>query len=266
MKKHSPEIFGLALGIYATLSQIILMREALSLAGGNELTLSMAFAFWLSSVGLGAIVANRIPWPTVALFVGPIAIGGLLVLRLHREILDLPAGGDPGLGALAIVLALGIVPVAITVGFLFTAAARNSTEETPFPAARLFAAEAMGALVCGLVFAFLLAQRATHLTVLGVGVSVLAAATGLAVFRKRIPKVVALIVALIFGAAAFGPLKTLDLWSVARSFDHLQGSGSLVAHTDSSYGRLTLGNRDEQYQLYTDGRIDFAFTQIGHAQ
>lgn len=257
-----PEIFGLALGLYATLAQVTLMREALTVAGGNELAVGMGFAAWLGCVGLGALAATPLPGPRAAalaagLAAGPLAALGLMVLRAHRALFDLAAGADPTFGQLAAVLGIGLGLGGLTVGFAFTAAARSFAQRDQAPVSRLYTLEAIGALAAGLLFTFALAGRVPPLVVLGAAAALLLGATA------SLPASLALRIAVgiaagLFLAAAVLWLPAVDRDTQRAAFDRL-GEGQLVATAESAYARLALGRSEDQYQLLSDGRLDYAF-------
>jgi spermidine synthase len=257
-----PEIFGLALGLYATLAQVTLMREALTVAGGNELAVGLGFAAWLICVGLGAAAAAPIERPRISaiasgVVAGPIAALGLLVLRANRALLDLEPGADPNLGQLSALLACGLGLGGLTVGFSFTAAARSLAGPAESPVSRLYTFEALGALVGGLAFTFVIAGNLAPLAVLGAAGTVLAAA-GAALARSRLGRVIPAVLALIMCTATILVLPAIDRNTQAQAHARL-GAGHLVASAESAYGRLALGESEDQHQLLSDGRIDYAF-------
>jgi hypothetical protein len=189
VRDHLPEIFGFSLGVYAATGQVVLLREALTVSGGNELSLGLSLAVWLLAVGIGAWIGNRLGNPGSLLVgasvaSGPIVVGSLAFLRLHRGILGLLPGGDPTLGQMAIIHGGGLLLGAATVGFLFTTASRTFPVDSKSPASRLYMAEAIGALVAGLAFTFFAAGNMEHLTVLGITTGGLAAGTAFMAGRK----------------------------------------------------------------------------------
>ncbi len=264
IKLRHTDSFGLALGIYAAISQVVLLREALGLSGGNELTLGLSFAAWLVGVGVGAMVAGRLTRPGAALaiasFAAPFFVGGgLAALRLFRDVLGVAPGLDPSLLGLACLLAAGVGAGGLTVGFLFTAGARGSEEKRGAPVSRLYTAEAAGALIGGLVFAFLLAGRVSHSVAIGLAGSLPAGAIAVAERGRVRGWVLGVFSLALIGASAFGPLAALDLVAEIRAFETMGAGKELVDTKDSAYGRLTLGRSDEEFVLLADGRLDHTF-------
>jgi spermidine synthase len=263
-RDHRPEIFGLALGVYATTGQVVLLREALTVSGGNELSLGLSLAVWLLAVGIGAWLGNRLGNPGSTLVgasvaAGPILVGSLAFFRLHRGILGLLPGGDPSLGEMAIIHGGGLFLGAATVGFLFTTASRAFHRDSKSPASRLYMAEAVGALVAGLAFTFIAAGNVEHLTALGITAGGLAAGTAFMAGGKAGRLVAAATAVVLLAVSLFGTLAVLDRHLGRIAFDQLAAGGEMVAAADSKYGRLVIGLREDQYQLFSDGRISHVF-------
>jgi spermidine synthase len=257
-----PEIFGLTLGVYATLAQVVLMREALTLAGGNELAVGLGLGAWLTAVGLGALIAGPLPRPraattAAAISAGPFSAAGLMILRLNRHVLDLPAGQDPTLAGLALTLVAGLGLGGLTVGFIFTVAARAVVSSATAPVSRLYTFEALGALLAGVLFTFVLAGAVPPLTVIGMAAALLCAG-GAATAAARGSALPGAIAAALLVVASSIALPRLDDHTARLAFDHL-GSGELVASAESAYGRLAIGRSEGQHQLLADGWIDHSF-------
>ncbi|MCP4676893.1 MAG: hypothetical protein GY854_15530 [Deltaproteobacteria bacterium] len=258
------DIFGLALGIYATISQVVLIRESLGVSGGNELTVGLSFAMWLVGVGVGAIVAGKLPRPGAALIGGSIVspvfmIGGFLVLRLHREVLDVARGMDPSLLGFVALVAVGLGAGGLTVGFLFIAVSRAAGGEEETPVSRLYAAEALGALIGGLVFTFALAGRVPHLVAMGFAGSLPAGAVAIQGRDRAAQLSTGALFAAFIGLSALGPFQVLDRLTEVRAFAALGSAEELVAVRDSAYGRLTLGRSEGELALLADNRLVHTF-------
>ncbi len=264
VRNYRPEIFGLSLGVYATTGQVVLLREALTVSGGNELSLGLSLAVWLVAVGIGAWLGNRLGNPGSTLVgasvaAGPVLVGSLAFFRLHRGILGLLPGGDPSLSEMAIIHGGGLFLGAATVGFLFTTASRAFPRDSKSPASRLYIAEATGALVAGLAFTFIAAGNVEHLTALGITAGGLAAGTAFMAGGKAGRLVAVASAVVLLAVSLTGTLAVLDRHLGRIAFDQLAAGGEMVAAADSKYGRLVIGLREDQYQLFSDGRISHVF-------
>jgi spermidine synthase len=264
-KPYRNDLFGLTLGFFATVSQVVLIREALSISGGNEITTALSFFAWLVGVGLGAMAAWRLNPPGRTLALGLLAApfitgGGFFTLRLHRLILDIPGGGDPSIVGLLVLLVAGLGAGGWTIGFLFTAMARALETDAKGPVSRLYATEALGSLIGGLAFAFLFAGRIPHLVAIGIGCSLLAAFATVQTPLSRSARVVQGCLALVLVIASIaGPFSRIDRLAEIRAFFLLGVSGEFVKSVDSAYSRLTLSRHEDQFQLFHDNRYQTAF-------
>jgi predicted membrane-bound spermidine synthase len=156
-----------AAGALAATSQVLLLRELMVAAAGDEAALGVGFAAWLAGIAGGA----RLGRGRAAGSIRGAATAGLAALavwataaiplgRLLRLALAPAAGEWPGLG-LALAWALAVLaPAGACVGWVFAALATAAA--SAFGAgpgiARLYALESLGSLAGGL-FASLLATQ-----------------------------------------------------------------------------------------------------------
>jgi predicted membrane-bound spermidine synthase len=264
LRLNRADVFGFALGAHATLGQVVLMREALALSGGNELAVGLSFTLWLAGVGAGALLAGALSKPKPAQLAGSIIsafiiAGGLFVLRLHREVLGLLPGIEPSLLELGALLLIGLGGGGLTVGFLFTSAARASASQEETPVSRLYAAEAVGALAGGVVFTLFLAGKVPHLVVVGIASCLPAGALALSEQRRAVRATLGVLFISIAIAAVLGPIGKLDRWAEIKAFSFCGAAGEYIAAKDSRYSHLTLGKSEDEYHLFVDGRLDHVF-------
>jgi len=265
--QRHPWLFGVGLGLFATWVQITILREAMTLGGGSEIALGLGLGGWLLGVGAGALL-GLLPPPrpaslvAVAALSGPLAAGTLLGLRLHRALLGLPPGEELSLAYLAVVSIIGAGLAGATAGLLFTVAARATGDGRERSVTRLYLGEASGALIAGAIHTFLLAGAAGALSIIGAGFAILVAGCSLLSGSARGRASAALVALPLLAAAWPGesfPLARLDRRTTAAAFDLLGAGGRLLDTRESPYGRLALGERGGQYQLFADGLLDHVF-------
>ncbi len=175
--------------IYGTLTlaaQVILLREFLALARGNELQLGVGLWAWLFWVGLGSLLGGRLGRrgtrsPTtlgwLLLGLGWILPLTLLATRAAPLALALPPGQDLP-AALILGLLLGLAaPLALLSGLFFPLASREleAVPGTGGAVGRAYALETLGAAAGGAGIQLLLWGRAASLT-MALGLGMLAAA------------------------------------------------------------------------------------------
>lgn len=165
-------------GFYAGLGQVILLRQLLNIAAGNELTIGLMLAIWLLSAALGAWWAGRVgsrlddgrrlmnylfgmtglTW--LVLLIGvDVAWCAPSLLQLLPGGLGAEAGEVLGLGQLVLVTAAVVAPSALLSGALFAGALRlNALQggDTALSVGQAYAADAAGHLLGGVTAALLI--------------------------------------------------------------------------------------------------------------
>jgi spermidine synthase len=263
MRIRKNDLFGGALGIFATIGQVVLMREVLTVAGGIELAVAMGFSGWFIGVAAGAILVSRIKADpsrrTLVTLLGTLLmLGALVFLRLHRGFIDVPSGSDPPLSAMAGLISLGCGSGGLVAGALFTIAARALSQSDSTAVSRLYIAESVGALAGGLLFTFVLGSHVPHLVSVAAAGGVVIAISAL----DRIPPLLrwsGLGVFLLLGIGVVsGGLVKADHIMNEKAFAMLRAATYIVTK-ESAYGRISLGRLGEQYELTTDGRSESVF-------
>ena len=261
----------LVLGLTALIAQVVLTRELLSLFLGNELSIAFVLAVWLSAVAAGsaagAHIAARIRQPERALawsqflmaMVLPLSL--LIARSLRAPGLTPGEAWGPGSMLLASIATMALVCVMAGLQFVLAAstAARSGAEgrdETVAPVGYVYALEALGAVLGGIVFHVWLSQ---HVIAFGIvaAVGVLNVASGLALLwshPKLRSRIGAVIIALPLGASLvilLARASEADLTSL-RSGPRWQGY-DVISHFPSKYGDLIFAARGEQVSLFQSG-------------
>ncbi|MFH1059388.1 MAG: hypothetical protein V1797_12025 [Pseudomonadota bacterium] len=245
------------LGWCAGLGQVVLLRELLVIAGGNELVLAMGLALWLGLSGLGSLAAGRwsqggLSAPLVLAGAGPLA--GLLLARLVPVWAGLTPGAVPGLAGLAGLGLMVLGPAGLAAGAAFPCLMAAWSPGGPSQApglARLYALEALGAALAGALFALVLAGHipAPGLLALGGLLPALVAAMA-AVGRLRWPAwawAAALAVALVF----CGPLD--------HALRQAQWPGwRVLGQAETPYAQLLAARRGGQVDFFAAGQWLFS--------
>jgi len=262
-------------GFTCLIGQVLALRELAVIFHGNELVYGVALAAWLLLVALGAVAAGRIARRlTLGLgaFTSLLAAGGLLVpisLLLARGAYRFtvgPTGVVPGFGGILLITLVVLAPLCLVLGAFFAVAcaiamraAQAGREPSHITATRLFVFEALGAIIAGVAFTFVLIPRLdAFLTALG-----LAAADLLAAFavwwhgdrRRRpwgwaFPFLAAAIITLL--ASPIG--RVLDFASQATRFP----DSVLRDSRDTHYGRVDVVQRQNQIAFYQNGVLSGA--------
>jgi predicted membrane-bound spermidine synthase len=255
-----------AAGLLASASQVLLLRELIVDAAGDEAAIGIGLSAWLAGIALGAAVARRRPPERSAAHAG-LGLSALAVLapaammagRLLRLWLAPGAGELPGLGLALVLAAATMAPSGAAVGWAFTALASSAARQwrAGEGITRLYVVESLGSLAGGLVVTLAAGSHVRPLRLAAV-VSLTAAALALTSPRPTVSGRGALRAALLLGlglAAAAGPL---DARTERARFAAIAPGVSLRAFFDTPYQHVDVGGDDPVY-LYSSGQYVTTF-------
>jgi spermidine synthase len=260
-------LIGLILvyGAGSLVSQVLILREILVLAQGQELKLALGLWCWLLWTGLGSLLggrlASRYPPATVQLGTLLFLLAWLLpVTILATKALPLlaprPWGQSLPPGAALLLFMILLAPFGLVSGFFFPWACRVLAVSAPQAAVgRVYYLEALGAAlgVC-LLQLLLLGRYSTLVLSLGCGLLLALAARLLAPPRRRVSRLAAALgLSLLAGAFVLHPhLERLSLgWQWAGR--------KVLASVDSPYARLTATREGEQVSFFANSLWLFTY-------
>jgi spermidine synthase len=269
----------LTIGATGIASQLVLMRELLTVFLGNELSLGIILACWLALEATGSWLAGRLK-PRTGLFFTAVMVtllafpGSIWFCRIARPLFGLSPGETLGpLGMLLIAL-LTLLPVSLFHGALFTfcvglsAQQKHETANAYHPSptlarmlGRVYVTETLGSIIGGLVLSLLLIGRlgsfqiallfwtlnSLMLLLVLVPIAGYPVASRLSSIAYRLSPIL-LLAASVFGLAARVPA-LLD----HASLDRLYPGNEVAYHGDSHYGSITVLRRAGQSTILSDG-------------
>ncbi len=261
----------LVLGLTALIAQVVLTRELLSLFLGNELSIAFVLAVWLSAVAggsaAGARVVARIRQPEAALAWSQFLMAVVLPLSLLTPRLVHPPGLTPGEAwgpgsmLLASLETMALVCLVMGLQFVFAASAAarprgGSRHDTIAPVGYVYALEAVGAVLGGIVFHLWLSQHVIAFAIVaGVGILNIASAFTLRWSHPKLRSRIAAIAVALPLAALLGVLLArateADLGSL-RAGPRWQGY-DVTSHFPSKYGDIIVARRGKQVSLFQSG-------------
>lgn len=281
------------LGVFTTLVQVTLTREAMVAFMGDEMTVGAVLAGWLADVGLGAWAARRLS----GRFSSPRALRTVVCAVLTVMLLALPfqalgfriARAAPGLalgefmpfGRMLASVVLLFFPTCFGAGFLFPLLLRLVHAEKHAPAdassaggalGGMYIWESAGSLAGGIIATFLLIPFTSQVRMLAVSCAPVLLAAAVIDYRRQARMARAALALTLCAAAAIPGMfaqadRAADLmrW---RAFGILKDSGRsmLCASKDSIYQNLAVIRTDSQYALYADGRIQSAYPAVAEAE
>jgi predicted membrane-bound spermidine synthase len=281
-----PLLAILVLGAFSQVAQAVLIREALVVFYGNEVSLGAFYASWLLWLAMGSVAAlgwgegrAGAPWRASAavrriLLALPLAlVAQVLALRSVRLVLDVSASEFVPLGDLFLSLTLVTLPSGVLLGLAFPltckalAEAGHGVQAGPGRVvglvARTYMADALGALLGGVLFTFVLIHWLGPVQTLGLVTAALAltaavlppppAKAGRAVWLPWGMALAAL------GLSAPPIAARLDRGLETWRFTTLQPGMELLDAVDTRYGHVAVARLGDQISVVGDGQIHQSF-------
>jgi spermidine synthase len=254
------------MGLGAMLAQIILLRELMVVFSGNELATGIMLAAWLlwTAVGsaIGGIRADRIHnkpafFASAQLSLAFILPASFLLLRSLRPLLGVPAGEIASLPQMLTGIFLLLIPLCLFSGFLFAVGCSLLSEipgqgqgERARTVGRVYAYEALGAGIGGVLFSYLLIHIFNPWQVVLLTAALLASSS-LLLNRKLMPVAAVWICLIISTVAFFGT--GLDLISRGWGWRGYQ----VIASKSTIYGTITVIADGTQTSFFENGGLAF---------
>lgn len=251
-----------AAGFAATAVQVLLLRELLVSAAGDEASIGTGLAAWLLGITLGAVAWRRAA-PRRALsaaaLLALLAIAGstgIVALRVLRLLAAPPAGELPGLGLVLLLAAATLLPAGALVGASFAALATAGAGHLPAESAlaRLYVADSLGSLVAGAGASLLVG------TLLGPLPAALLAglAASLLLLLSSLPGRRAGLAAAALLAVAAAAVRPLDEATERLRFSALAPGAPLAAFVDTPHAHLAVSAGSPRH-LYESGAFAASF-------
>jgi spermidine synthase len=254
----------LVFGAGAMIAQVLILRELLVLAQGQELKLALGLWGWLLWAGLGSLAGGRLHGSGV----GPGRLGGLLALlglllpatilasRALPSLAHLPLGQSLSLSATFLLFLLLLAPAGFIAGYFFPGAVQALSPDAPQKAAgRAYYLETLGAALGVLLLQLFLVGRYASLS-LGLAVGLGLALTPWFLDRPRSGAgraALGLNLLVLAGALVFAP--RLDLASRGWEWPGRQ----VLATVDSPYALLSAHREAEQISFFANNLWQFTY-------
>lgn len=276
----------LALGAYAQIAQALLVRESLVVFYGNEISLGAFFGSWLLWIAVGSAGVTlyrerawvRDPLPAVRLLVlmMPFLLAlQITLVRVIRPFLDVSSGEFVPLGQLLLATLVVNLPTGLAVGIVFplackalrrvaeTASADASddvTRQAVREVSHLYVFDALGALLGGLLFTFVLIEWLGVWRSLGLVAALLAATAAYLGTPGRQFRTTAVVIAALGLTVGITPLgRVVEAGMERLRFATLQPGLELLDAVETRYGHVALARLGPQLSVVVDGRITESF-------
>ena len=244
----------IVLGITSLVTQIIILREFLSVFMGNELVIGILLANWMLITGFGSYLGrfiNRIKDTVRISFVAQIGMGILpfltvFLLNYLRNSVFLP-GSLVGVFEIFVASLILLLPFCLLSGFLFTFFASGlSFVHKSKHIDIAYALESAGSLIGGILFSFILVFLISPFRILAI-LLILNLFVAFWVnlhYRKTILLILSLIFVILVSGITF--LTPFDRF--VKGF--LYPNQDIVFLKETPYGNLTVTKTGEQHNFY----------------
>ena len=164
-------------GCYATIAQVLIIREFLVVFFGSELCIGIILGTWLLGIASGAAAGGRVAgrfknhlsaFIIVLVLMCVILPLELVLIRILRLILNVPAGQYIPMLSLLFSSICIITPFSFTIGLIFPVGCkviRGFTRDLAADIGFVYILESIGSLIGGLLFTFVLITRFPPLTI-----------------------------------------------------------------------------------------------------
>ena len=264
----------LLLGAVSQIGQVLFMRELLMVFYGSELSIGIILAAWLVwvSVGsrLGAYLIDRVQDPRRVLVFTSIGAalsipGVILLMREARAFFNVLPGAYLSLWDMTRTSFLLMAPVCILLGMQFVLLARvwreGDQSEHTASAAKTYLTEALGNLLGGLTFTFLMVRNLSALQSAAILVVLIPLAMLPIVWKQPDGRKQHrwLLLGLLGAALLLLPMAgNLDDWAYQRQWAHFSPQHQLVETRQSKHGTISVLEREGQYSFFQSGHLVFS--------
>jgi len=265
-----------ATGCYATIAQVVLIREFLNIFYGNELCLGIVFGAWFFGIASGAFIGAKIERGSqlpinvfivlliLLCFILPVEI---ISIRCIRSILQVGVGEYIPLLQLLLSTAGLIVPFSIIIGIIFPFSSKvvcGVTRDAAVDVGFVYIIESMGSLAGGIVFSFFLVSRFHSFKIIAIMNTGIFALLVLLIYslqergRRFVYISFGLLIIAIFTMFSSVPDKIQSIASKLR-WNSLNPQIELVASEDSKYQHIDIGRQADQYNIFLNGQYAVSF-------
>lgn len=275
LKKIPAQIPGvLLLGAISQVGQVLFLRELLMVFYGSELSIGIILAAWMIWVGvgsrLGGTIIDRVNQPRRVLLFTSLGIAilipvSLLLMRESRAFFDVLPGAFLSLWDMTRVSFLLMAPVCLLLGMQFVLLAKtwrqDDQREDTSSAAKTYMTEAIGNILGGLAFTFLMVRSLSAVQ----SALILAVLIGVAIMPIIWPESIKrtyprwLILGLLVLAAVLLPFANdLDNWAYQKQWEHFSPQHQLIDTHQSKHGTISILMRAGQFSFFQSGHLVFS--------
>jgi len=255
-----------SLGFTTLVTQIVLLREFLTVFYGNELVIGIVLTNWMVLTAIGSAVGRKFKvkinmkaFPGIAMLsLNLLSILIIVLLNILRYVV-FPPGSQVGIYQVLFTSAILMMPFCLLSGFLFTwLASTFSNEFRSNMISRTYAGESAGSVAGGIIVSFILAYFLKSLQILGVFLAInmiiiLAVRRIRESFRTKW-------IFITVGIACLVLIYGLNLDKIIKQ--SLFPNQELVYLRDTPYGNLAITKSADQLNFYENASPLFASNDV----
>ncbi|AFG36986.1 spermidine synthase [Spirochaeta africana] len=302
LQSHKMHIAAGVMGFSGLLAQMLLLRELLIVFTGNELSIGLILTGWLAAEALGALIGRRLtvrqlddrtlqdrpqqdrplaerplpdsrPWllrryVLMAAGFGLALVPAIWLVRSIKPWLGISVGTVPGLGPVAGLGLLIMLPVGLTHGALFSlacgAAGDRAGRAQGDHSSSIYIMESAGTVIAGVVWTLVLVH---WINAFQVAFGVLAINAALVVYLWRpagarlqiSPKAAALAGTAVLGCVVLAGVGSA--WLQDISVAALWQNQQVVHYENSRHRNIVVTDNQGQFTFFTDGSPAFSMPE-----
>jgi spermidine synthase len=277
MNKILTLVSFLLIGCYATVVQVLFIREFMVVFFGSELCLGIILAGWLSGIALGAAGSVHL----IKRFSGIFSLFIILQIavcltpffqiygiRIIRALLCIPPGEYSNLLILTSSTFLVILPFSLLIGLLFPCActllgskAHNKAQQIGW----VYILEAIGSLVGGVLVTFFMLPHLRAYEILSILALLvlfncfLLSLSGDALRRFPAAACCGVLLPLFLYLLLSGRVAALDRYSIEKRWDAYKNNLEMLVSVDSRYQNIVVARDEDQYSIFGNGQYLTSF-------
>lgn len=282
MNKRLTLLSFLLIGCYATVVQVLFIREFMVVFFGSELCLGIILAGWLAGIALGAAGSMQLIKRFSCIFslfiILQIAVCltpffQIYGIRIIRDLLGIPPGEYSNLMTLTSSTFLLILPFSLLIGLLFPCActllgskAHNKAQQIGW----VYILEAIGSLVGGVLVTFYMLPHVRPYEMLSVlALLVVINCFLLSISRDTVRTFPAtaccvILVPVFLYLLLSGKVASIDQYLIELRWDSYKNNLNMLVSVDSRYQNIVVARKEDQYSIFGNGQYLTSFPDPYH--
>ncbi len=262
IRKNGTVFFSItALGISSLITQLVLMREFVTVFSGNELAFGVVLANWLLLTGTGSLLGRQVRKPLRFLLSSQLAVAVLPVLtlfavRMLRGVI-FPVGALLSLEQLFLTSLVLLAPYCLISGALLVVAPILFKSEPKGRVGWVYLIDSIGDIVGGILFSFVLVFLFNPFTILFIAFAINIAAAVAISIREHMLTYSAVAALLVLAAVAANVMADPQMDTLSKQYP-----GDIVANADSPYGSIVVANYGGELTFYESGQPLFSSNRV----